>query len=916
MVKIWTCMAGAIALCVLVAVSGCTGGSPGSSKTTNHPPVAVAGGPYSGAPGTAITFVGSGSTDPQGQTLTYAWNFGDGGTASGAVALHTYTKAGTFTVTLTVTDTSGLSASATASANVGAPPVANAGGPYTAYIYVPLTFNGSGSSDPQGEALTYQWNFGDDTTGTGVAPVHTYNRAAGTFTVTLTVTNTSGISNTASTTLTLKNTPPTVTINGPYTGKPTLAISFTSNVTDPIDDDWTYAWTFGDGGTSNVANPTHTYASAGTYTVSLYVLGQYSESTTVTSTATITTEGAGPSLSGVVQSGSAPVSGAHVYLLAANTTGYGQASVSLLSGTGYSDANGSYVLSNGSGSFNLPGGYNCPTHSQVYVYTTGGTIGANSNPAAGLLSVLGACGYLNSSTSVTVNEATTVAAAYAMSGYATGPTQVSSPNTTAALTGIGNAFLNAANLVSYATGKALATTPVGNGTVPQSTLNTLAGILNGCVSATPGASECTQLFTSAESGGSTGTAPTNTASAAMNIAHNQGANVSALYALLPSPAAFTPVLATAPHDWSLGVSYTGVDQTVGLAVDGAGNVWVLQYPQLNNTYPYLTELASNGDVLQSENTTCSVGGQALPSGITVDTNGNVWLLATNGQTYIDSDGNEYSYYVSEFCTVSGTGAMLSPPGGYPLGGSETSNLTLYSLANDGKGNAWIPSTTLLGRALNDSSLNGVGYIIGNSPMGLGVAIDGSGDFWLTGTNTNGIVELGSSGQLISPPSGYTGGGLSTPGPIAVDHSGNVWAINTTANDLYAGTSLSKLSSAGAALSPSSGLTNSALTNPYALAIDGAGNVWVANGASAVQTANNSVIELAPTGALAMYIAHQNSARGYLDLPESIAIDSAGAVWISDGDTNTVTQFVGAATPVVTPLAANLNPPYNAPASKP
>jgi PKD repeat protein len=917
MVKLWKRAAEAIALCVLVAVSGCSGGSSGSGKTTtNNPPVAVAGGPYSGAPGTAITFTGTGSTDPQGQALTYAWNFGDGSTGSGAQTQHTYAKAGAFTVTLTVTDTSGLSGSQFVPANIGAAPVANTGGPYTAYIYVPITFNGSGSSDPEGEALTYQWNFGDDTTGTGVAPVHTYSNAAGTFTVTLKVTNTSGFANTASTTLTLKNPPPTVIINGPYTGKPTLAISFTSRVTDPIDDDWTYAWSFGDGGTSNVANPTHTYASAGTYPVSLFVLGQYNDATTVTSTATIVAEGAGPALNGVVQSGNVPISGAHVYLFAANTTGYGQGSLSLLSNTGNSDANGSYVLSNGSGSFTLPAGYSCPTHSQVYVYTSGGTIGANTNTSAGLLSALGACGYLNSSSAITVNEATTVAAAYAMSGYATGAAQVSSPNTTAALTGIGNAFLNAANLVSSASGNALATTPVGNGTVPQATINTLASILNACASATPGASECTTLFANSKSTGSTGTVPTDTASAAINIAHNQGANVAALYALQPSPAAFTPTLATQPHDWTLGVSYTGVDQTIGLAIDGAGDVWVLQYPQLYNSYPYLTELASNGDVLQSENTTCSVGGEPLPAGITVDTAGNVWLLATSGQTYTDTDGNEYSYYVSQFCTVSSTGAMLSPPGGYPLGGSETSNLTLYSLANDGKGNAWIPSTTLLERALNGNSLNGNGYIIGNSPMGLGVAIDASGDFWMTATNTNGIIELGSTGQVLSPLNGYIGGGLSTPGPIALDHSGNVWAINTTAGYLYAGTSLSELSSTGAALSPSSGFTNGALTNPYALAIDGAGNVWIANGSSAVQTVDNSVVELAPAGAQAMYIAHQNSPRGYLDLPQSIAVDSTGAVWLSDGDTNTVTQFVGVATPVVTPLAANLNAPYNAPASKP
>jgi PKD repeat protein len=115
-----------------------------------------------------------------------------------------------------------------------------------------------------------------------------------------------------------------VTINGPYTGKPTLPISFTSTVSELYDSTFTYMWSFGDGSTSNVADPTHTYAVIGTYNVSLTVTGQYAESTTVTSTASIIAQGTGPTLKGTVKSGSAAVVGAHVYLLAANTTGYGQ----------------------------------------------------------------------------------------------------------------------------------------------------------------------------------------------------------------------------------------------------------------------------------------------------------------------------------------------------------------------------------------------------------------------------------------------------------------------------------------------------------------------------------------------------------------------------------------------------------------
>jgi hypothetical protein len=70
----------------------------------NLPPVADAGGPYTGLPGEAITFDGSGSHDPEGQPLTYHWDFGDGATGAGAAPSHAYTDAGEYTVVLVVSD--------------------------------------------------------------------------------------------------------------------------------------------------------------------------------------------------------------------------------------------------------------------------------------------------------------------------------------------------------------------------------------------------------------------------------------------------------------------------------------------------------------------------------------------------------------------------------------------------------------------------------------------------------------------------------------------------------------------------------------------------------------------------------------------------------------------------------------------
>ncbi|MGC4081218.1 MAG: PKD domain-containing protein [Vicinamibacterales bacterium] len=82
----------------------------------NFGPTAAHGGPYSGVAGTAVVFNGAGSSDPDGDPLTYQWSFGDGGTATGMQPSHTYASAGTFAVTLTVTDSHQAVSSATTSA--------------------------------------------------------------------------------------------------------------------------------------------------------------------------------------------------------------------------------------------------------------------------------------------------------------------------------------------------------------------------------------------------------------------------------------------------------------------------------------------------------------------------------------------------------------------------------------------------------------------------------------------------------------------------------------------------------------------------------------------------------------------------------------------------------------------------------
>src|SRR5262249_53307952 len=135
-----------------------------------------------------------------------------------------------------------------------------------------VTFQGSasGGSSP----YSYAWNFGDGTTATGQAVSHTYAND-GSYTATLKVTDPTGATASSSAAVTVRDVGPTAIPGGPYAGTAGTAVSFSGSASDPSPADtaggFSYAWAFGDGGTATGQAVSHTYAAAGTYTVTLTV---------------------------------------------------------------------------------------------------------------------------------------------------------------------------------------------------------------------------------------------------------------------------------------------------------------------------------------------------------------------------------------------------------------------------------------------------------------------------------------------------------------------------------------------------------------------------------------------------------------------------------------------------------------------
>ncbi|UWX56073.1 PKD domain-containing protein [Maribacter litopenaei] len=257
---------------------------------TGFPPEAIATADItSGNAPLTVQFTGSASTDDKNDIVDYLWDFGNGETSTELNPSYTFADGGTYQVLLTVTDGDGYSDESdiiTINVNAGPTAVASAS-VLEGNAPLEVSFTGDQSTDDVA-VISYDWDFGNSGNSTLANPVQTFS-SPGTYTVSLTVTDDGGLQDTTTLEIVVNENgaPVAVASSDIFEGNAPLDVTFTGDQSTDDIGIATYSWDFGDGTTSNLPNPTHTFATADVYTVTLTVTddGGLEDSDTITITA-------------------------------------------------------------------------------------------------------------------------------------------------------------------------------------------------------------------------------------------------------------------------------------------------------------------------------------------------------------------------------------------------------------------------------------------------------------------------------------------------------------------------------------------------------------------------------------------------------------------------------------------------------
>ena len=880
----------------LAVLTGCGGGSSPTAITLTGPSTDTI------DPGDSATFSATVTGGPA--TAGVQWTLANcsasscgtlsNSTTSGVTYTAPATVATAFTVVLTATASAKASITQTLTLNVpinpaittpaGALPGATFGTAYTA----PLTATGG--------IAPYTWAISSGALPTGLSISSSSGAISGTptsagtatFTVKLTDSGSPALTATDAYTLTTLYTPVSITTTSLPHGIEGTAYS-TALAATGGNGAYTFAVTSGTG----LSAVGLTLASNGTITgipttgeTNIPVTIQATDTAGNTASATFTVTVTSVAFQGQVLSGTTPVNNATVQLYAAGATGNASAATPMLTQT---------VVSDGLGMFQLNGLYTCgqsstgqaiPSTAQLYLVATGGTTSTTSttpNPALTMVTAIGPCSNLTATGAfTTLNELTTAAAAYALAPFASSATNIGATATNTL--GLTNAFLDAALLANPATGTA-ATLPT-NLTVETAKLSALADALSTCAS-----TSCTALLTAATP--TSGAAPTDTFTAALNIAHNPGQNVAAIFATIPATPPFATTLTQSPNDWTMSLTVTGggLNYPTALGIDSQNNIWVA-----DETGP-LSAFNAQGKPLSLTGFGIVNGVPIISDvyGLAIDTSNNIWV--TNEQGY---GGGSYGS-ITEFYGVNtpATTGTSPNPGGY--------NNSVYfpvSIAADTNGNVDVANTVTSSVTVYNQSGNVVSPYLG-SGAGLAagqnaIALDANHGFWLS-TNNQEVAHFSSTGALL-----VDAACCNESLGIATDAAGNLWIADYLGGaDGHGAIAEAVTDSSGNTSVPITGLATGGVNYPGYVAIDAAQNVWITN------LVNGSISELAGSTSAAPGSALSpstgvNGKGGYgldasLREPYTLLPDRSGNLWVTNFGIDSLTMFFGLAAPTVTPL---------------
>jgi hypothetical protein len=714
-----------------------------------------------------------------------------------------------------------------------------------------------------------------------------------------------------------------------------------------------------------------------------------------------------PAIRGSVFGGHAPLVGAHVYVLQVNPGAIGGLTKSLL-GSGSSSAPGGftihtnpatggdpniptgwkYVVTDSNGEFNLTSGYLCSGKEPVYIYAYGGAPTTASapepnNPAVVNLATLGVCPlsdtFAGTVSYVYLNEVSTVATAYAFQGF-TSPANndavhigySGATSSAQGLLGVQNAAGNTtqlydiggsvlghnANTKTYGTVSTNVGPNKGTGTVPQTVLNTLANILAACVdsgnttTAPASSTSCLSLFQTATADGTTtGTQPTDTATAAINIArHPAGVGNSSFAATLfgiPTGAVpFSPNLNNAPPDFTVAIQYAYSGNSIfanprSIALDANGNFWFTTWvtPAVSGTTTYGTGYLAEGSPLGAIVTSHLNSSYAMGN-IAIDSNQNAWVGTANvslGPIYEDGPALPSPIAADTFTTYTpGFTAAASP-----VADNSTSSGDLWFTHGP---TCTLPPSSCGGTADNNPTLTEI--TPSGSTSGAGnvftfpaaafpthAAIDSAGYEWITSdtatygnaitrvTKAGGAVPAGSAFPIYNAALGACGNFISPEQP-AIDNSGNAWipvyGLNGQGSGVYVVSPTTTLLSGCSFYNTEYG----ALVGPYGAAVDGANNVWITNtkgGSSITGYGGGGFGSLAELSAAPATMGSNLSSTNFqpvnqvsglgsylLNDPLNVAVDISGDVFVTNyaggaGANGSIVEFIGLATPLYGPL---------------